>query len=74
MNDLFSILTTSLCIRYLSDNLKKSSLVMSFHMLASQIFVFSLDLLWYFEIITDVLYITDTEFCKNDILFFIFNH
>ena len=36
-------------------------MVMTFRVLSSQIFVFSLDLLCYFEEITDVLYITDTD-------------
>ena len=48
MSDLFSTLTTNLSICYLSDNLVKSSSVMSFPVLSAQIFVFSLDLLWYF--------------------------
>ena len=43
MNGLFSTWTTSLCIHYLSNNLKKSSWVMSFPVLSLQIFVFLLN-------------------------------
>ena len=42
MNYMFSTLITSLCIRYLSNNLKKSSKVMSFPVLSFKIFVFLL--------------------------------
>ena len=44
-----------------SDNLRKSSFVISFHVLSSQIFVFSLDLLRYFQIKTDVVSIIDID-------------
>ena len=46
MNDLLTTLTTNLCIRYLSNNLKKSFWVMSFCVVTSNIYVFS-QFIWY---------------------------